>query len=140
MLSLFSVTFNILSSFYLFIWSHRNITHTLRFKMYWLNSGCLIYIYYFCTAYTFYVRVEIFSAVTRKNAVFWDVVTCRSCFCSHLLTQSLKMEAISSEISVHTKFTWHHIPEDGIFPVYTFLHSFSCICYGLCLSVNTTTT
>jgi hypothetical protein len=27
----------------------------------------------------------------------------------------MKMEAIySSETSVHTKFTWYHIPEDGI--------------------------
>jgi hypothetical protein len=29
---------------------------------------------------------------------------------------TLNMEAIrSSETSVHTKFTWRHIPEDGIF-------------------------
>jgi hypothetical protein len=25
------------------------------------------------------VRFEVFTAVTMKNAVFWDVVTCRSC-------------------------------------------------------------
>jgi hypothetical protein len=25
------------------------------------------------------VRFEVFTAVTMKNAVFWDVVSCRSC-------------------------------------------------------------
>jgi hypothetical protein len=25
------------------------------------------------------VRSEVFTAVTRKNAVFWDVAPCRSC-------------------------------------------------------------
>jgi hypothetical protein len=27
----------------------------------------------------FYVRFEVFTAVTMKNAVFWDVAPCRSC-------------------------------------------------------------
>jgi hypothetical protein len=26
-----------------------------------------------------YVRFEVFTAVTMKNAVFWDVASCRSC-------------------------------------------------------------
>jgi hypothetical protein len=26
-----------------------------------------------------YVRFEVFTAVTRKNAVFWDVALCRTC-------------------------------------------------------------
>jgi hypothetical protein len=26
-----------------------------------------------------YVRFEVFTAVTMKNAVFWDVALCRSC-------------------------------------------------------------
>jgi hypothetical protein len=26
-----------------------------------------------------YVRFEVFTAVTMKNAVFWDVAQCRSC-------------------------------------------------------------
>jgi hypothetical protein len=41
-----------------------------------------------------YVRSEVFTAVTMKNAVFWDVAPCRSCvnrrfggtYCSHLFT------------------------------------------------------
>jgi hypothetical protein len=27
----------------------------------------------------FYVRFEVFTALTRKSAVFWDVQLCRSC-------------------------------------------------------------
>jgi hypothetical protein len=38
-----------------------------------------------------------------KNAVFWDVVLCRSCVNRH-----------SSETSVQTRSTWRHNPEDGI--------------------------
>jgi hypothetical protein len=66
-----------------------------------------------------YVRFEVYTAVTMKNAVFWDVAA----VCSHLLNAGssladfspLKMEAIrSSETSVHTRSTRRHIPEDGI--------------------------
>jgi hypothetical protein len=65
-----------------------------------------------------------------KNAVFWDVAQCRSCVYSCFGGTSqptghggfsladfstLKMEAIrSSEMSVHTRSTRRHIPEDGI--------------------------
>jgi hypothetical protein len=73
-----------------------------------------------------------------KNAVFWDVATCRSCvnwrfggtYCLRLqgrkicergtkfsrwIQTTLKMEPIrSSETSVHTRSTPRHIPEDGI--------------------------
>jgi hypothetical protein len=88
-----------------------------------------------------YVRFEIFTAVTMKNAVFWDVALCRSCVnrrfggmyrlhlqgrkireqvAAHtgsLLTDfsTLKMEVIrSSKTSVHTRSTRRHIPEDSI--------------------------
>jgi hypothetical protein len=78
-----------------------------------------------------YVRLEVFTAVTMKNAILWDVAPCRSCVnrgtsvirwpqsavCSHVITldfSTLKMEAIrSSETSVHTRSTRRHIPEDG---------------------------
>jgi hypothetical protein len=43
-----------------------------------------------------YVRFEVFTAVTMKKAVFWDVAPCRS----------------SSETSVNTTSTRYHIPED----------------------------
>jgi hypothetical protein len=33
--------------------------------------------------FSFHVRVEVFTAVTMKNAVFWDVVPCRSCVNRH---------------------------------------------------------
>jgi hypothetical protein len=57
-----------------------------------------------------------------KNAVLWDVASCRSCVNrpahagSSLVDFSImKLEAIrSSEMSVHTRPTWHHIPEDDI--------------------------
>jgi hypothetical protein len=89
-----------------------------------------------------YVRFEVFTAVTMKNAVFWDVALCRSCVNRHFggmyrlhlpgrkirdlqppahAGSSLadfstrKMETIRfSETSVHTRSTQHHIPEDGI--------------------------
>jgi hypothetical protein len=89
------------------------------------------------------VRVEVFTAVTMKNAIFWDVVPCRSCvnrrfggkYRLHLQGRKIrelqppahagssladfstpKMEAIrSSETSVHKRSTLCHIPENGIF-------------------------
>jgi hypothetical protein len=59
-----------------------------------------------------------------KNAVFWDVLPCRSCVnrrqppghsdVSLAGFSTLKMEAIrSSETSVHTRSTRSHILEDG---------------------------
>jgi hypothetical protein len=90
------------------------------------------------------IRFEVFTAVTMKNAVLWDVAPCRYCvnrrfgktYCLHLLGRKIrgrgtslsrwlqtatadfstqKMEAIcSSETSVHTRSTRHHIPEDGM--------------------------
>jgi hypothetical protein len=46
-------------------------------------------------------RSEVFTAVTMKNAVFWDVGPCRSC--------------ANLEPCVHTNLQ-RHIPEDGILP------------------------
>jgi hypothetical protein len=92
-------------------------------------KGCWININYF-------VRFEVFTAVTMKNVVLWDVAPCRSCvnrrfggmYRLRLSLQppahagsslanfsTLKMEAIcSSETSVHTRSTRCHIPEDDI--------------------------
>jgi hypothetical protein len=54
------------------------------------------------------VGFEVFTAVTMKIAVFWDVAPCRSC----------EMNRRSSETLVHfTGSTRRHIPEDGIFHV-----------------------
>jgi hypothetical protein len=89
------------------------------------------------------IRFEVFTAVTMKNAVFSDVAPRRSCvnrrfrgtYRLHLQGRKiceppahagssltdfsiLMIEAIrSSETSVHTRSTWRHIPEDGIFQV-----------------------
>jgi hypothetical protein len=74
------------------------------------------------------VGFEVLTAVTMKNAAFWDVAPCRSCEmllpahagCSSLADFStLKMEALhSSETSVHfTEFTRHHIPEYDILQI-----------------------
>jgi hypothetical protein len=69
------------------------------------------------------IRFEVSTAVTMKNAVFWDVAPCRYCV-KHLLTlpprsrifYTLKMEAtLPSEMSVRTRSTRHHIPEDDMF-------------------------
>jgi hypothetical protein len=82
----------------------------------------------------FYVRVEVFTAVTMKNAVFWHVAPCRFCvnrhfggtYSLHLQPpthagsspadfSTLKMEAIhSSETSVYTRPAGRHISEEGI--------------------------
>jgi hypothetical protein len=61
-----------------------------------------------------YLRFEVFTTVTVKNAVFWDV-RARNQREQVAAVCSLKMEAIrSSETSVHTSSTWRHIPENGI--------------------------
>jgi hypothetical protein len=88
------------------------------------------------------MRFQVFTAVTMKNAVFWDVAPCRSSvnrrfgwtYRLHLQPpahagssladfSTLKMKAIrSSETSVHTRCIRRHIPEDGILqPGYSFL-------------------
>jgi hypothetical protein len=57
------------------------------------------------------LRVEVFTVVTMKNIVFWDVALCRSWV-------DLKMEAIcSSETSVNRGSTQCHIPEENILHV-----------------------
>jgi hypothetical protein len=48
-------------------------------------------------------RFEVFTAVTMKKAVFWDVTSCGSC-----------KNRRFGEKSVLTTATHHHIPEDGI--------------------------
>jgi hypothetical protein len=90
------------------------------------------------------VRFEVFTAMAMKNAVFWDVGSCRyfvnrrfgGTYRLHLqgrrnprainqrervatrsswISSTLKMEAIrSSETSVNEIPTRRHIPEDGI--------------------------
>jgi hypothetical protein len=69
------------------------------------------------------VRFEVFTTVTMKNVIFWDVVLCRfrvkrSFEGGMFLTRgffTLKMEAILfSETSLNARSTQHHIPEDDI--------------------------
>jgi hypothetical protein len=68
--------------------------------------------------HSFYVRFEVFTAVTIKNAVFWDVAPCRSC-----------VNRRFGGTSVHTRSTWRHSQEDGI------LQQFYC-CVCICFRVN----
>jgi hypothetical protein len=69
------------------------------------------------------VRFEGFTAMTMKNAVFWDVAPCSSLqLPAHAGHRSwifsLKMEAIrSSETSVKKISTRRHIPENGILQI-----------------------
>jgi hypothetical protein len=58
------------------------------------------------------VRFEVFTAVTMKNAVFWDVALCRSC-----------VNRRSSETSVHTRYTRRL--EDGILHALMFFEACS---------------
>jgi hypothetical protein len=52
------------------------------------------------------IRFEVFTAVTMKNSVFWDVTPCGSC-----------KNRRSSETSILTRATQRDIPEDGILHV-----------------------
>jgi hypothetical protein len=49
------------------------------------------------------VRLEVFTAMTMKKAVFRDAAPCRSC-----------VNLLSSETSVLIRSTRRHIPEGGI--------------------------
>jgi hypothetical protein len=59
----------------------------------------------------FYVRFEFFTAVTVKNAVFWDVTPCRPC-----------VNRCFGGTWVHTRSTRRHIPEYGILHGYFIFH------------------
>jgi hypothetical protein len=59
------------------------------------------------------VRFEVFTAVTMKNAVFWDMALPAHAGPSLAEFSTLKMGAIYfSETSVDTRSTRRHIPED----------------------------
>jgi cytidine deaminase len=63
--------------------------------------------------YKSYIRFEVFTAMTMKNGVFWDVTPCGTCK-NQLLVTVMKEALISSEASVLTRATRRNIPEDTI--------------------------
>jgi hypothetical protein len=82
---------------------------------------------------SYYVRFEVFTAVTMKNAFFWDVAPCRSCVkrhfggtsvCSHLLKLVPRLRIFRPQRwrryvppkRRFTRSTWRHILEDDILP------------------------
>jgi hypothetical protein len=87
----------------------------------------LIYIYLLAIR-ILTVRFEVSTAVTMKNAVFWDLAPCRSCVnagSSLADFSTLKIEEIrSSETSVHTKPRRRYIKTAffRIFIIQIFMH------------------
>jgi hypothetical protein len=114
-----------------------------------------IYIYIIQSA-----RFEVSTAVTMKNAVFWNVALCISCvnrgFRRNLSPPSsgqacslqppahpgspltdfstLKIKAIcSSEMSVHATSTQRHTQEDGIHHHIICIHTLNRLVYHVCI-------
>jgi hypothetical protein len=91
-------------------WSRRITADAFRWieQIYPLGSVCrkfVTFIYWpvFDSWYRHYVRFEVFTAVTMKNAVFWDVAPCRSyvnrryggTFCLHLQGKKIRERGTS---------------------------------------------
>jgi hypothetical protein len=62
-----------------------------------------------------FVRFEVFTAVTMKSAVFWDVALCRSYdILEGRIASIFREEEDGGDAFLRniTRSTWRHIPED----------------------------
>jgi hypothetical protein len=107
--------------------SHVNPLYTLRSTR--VNSILIVSSHWSLSL----VRFEVFTAVTMKNGVFWDVTPCGSCKSrrfgrsyrlhhhggknvvpnSPILVTLMMQETYSSESSVIKRATRHNIPEES---------------------------
>jgi hypothetical protein len=76
------------------------------------------------------VRFEVFTAVTMKNAIFWDVAPCRCCvsrrfggtYCLHLQSSKIRKRGTNMRRWLHVRFFFFALRIEAIRSSETSLH------------------